>query len=76
MTTDNTQTTTITVSIDQLSLIAYATNVAANEMRKIASHYEDGEQGAESAKLSATKLDSLHKLAVNAYQDAVRFADK
>lgn len=76
MNTDNTQTTTITVTIDQLALIAYAANVTANEMRKIARHYEADEQGAQSATISANKLDELNKLAINAYQDAVRFANK
>jgi len=76
MNTDNTQTTTITVTIDQLGLIAYAANVTANEMRKIARHYEDGESQSRSAKITANKLDELNKLAINAYQDEMRFANK
>jgi len=76
MNTDNTQTTTITVTIDQLGLIAYAANVTANEMRKIARHYEENEQGARSAKITANKLDELNKLAISAYQDEMRFANK
>ena len=76
MNTDNTQTTTITITIDQLGLIAYAATVTANEMRKIAHYYEDDEQGAQSAIISANKLDELNKLAISAYQDAVRFAEK
>ena len=76
MNTDNTQTTTITVTIDQLGLIAYAARITEVEMRKIACHYEDGESQSRSAKITADKLNELNKLATNAYQDAVRFPEK
>jgi hypothetical protein len=76
MNTDYNQTTTITISTAQLGLIAYAAYVCANEMRKIARHYEEDEQGAQSANLTANELDNLQKFAISAYQETVRFPEK
>jgi triosephosphate isomerase len=76
MNTDNTQTTTITVTIEQLGLIAYAARITEDEMRKIARHYEEDEQGAITANITARKLKDLYNMSVSAYQDAVRFAEK
>jgi hypothetical protein len=76
MNTDNNQTTTITVTTAQLGLIAYAAYVSANEMRKIARHYDGDEQGAQSATITANELDNLQKFAISAYEDSVRFPEK
>lgn len=75
MNTDLTQTTTITISIEQLGLIAYAANVTQNEMKHIARHYEADEQGAISANITASKLKDLYNFAVNEYQNATRATD-
>ena len=45
-------------------------------MRKIARHYEEDEQGAITANITARKLKDLYNMSVSAYQDAVRFAEK